>query len=38
MNGLLNVNIRGAFNKLPDFFVEAFKIVVDSGKYSMLLL
>ena len=22
--------IRGAFNKLPDFFVQAFKIVGDS--------
>ena len=22
--------IRGAFNKFPDFFVEGFKIVVDS--------
>ena len=22
--------IRGAFNKFPDFFVKAFKIVVDS--------
>ena len=24
------VYIRGAFNKFPDFFVQAFKIVVDS--------
>ena len=24
------VIIRGAFNKLPDFFVQASKIVVDS--------
>ena len=30
--------IRGAFNKIPDFFVQAFKIVVDSWKFSMLLL
>ena len=30
--------IRGAFNKFPDFFVRAFKIVVDSGKFSILLL
>ena len=30
--------IRGAFNKFPDFFVQAFKIVVDSWKFSMLLL
>ena len=29
---------RGAFNKFPDFFVQAFKIVVDSWKCSMLLL
>ena len=32
------INIRGAFNKLPDFFVQAFKIVVDSWKFTMLLL
>ena len=25
--------IRGAFNKFPDFFVQAFKIVVDSWKF-----
>ena len=30
--------IRGAFNKFPDFFVPAFKIVIDSWKFSMLLL
>ena len=30
--------IRGAFNKFPDIFVQAFKIVVDSWKFSMLLL
>ena len=30
--------IRGAFNKFPDFFVQSFKIVVDSWKFSMLLL
>ena len=30
--------IRGAFNKFPDFFVQAFKIVVDAWKFSMLLL
>ena len=23
-------NVRGAFNKFPDFFVQAFRIVVDS--------
>ena len=30
--------IRGAFNRFPDFFVQAFKIVVDSWKFSILLL
>ena len=33
-----NFEIRGAFNKFPDFFVQAFKIVVHSWKFSMLLL
>ena len=27
---LVIINIRGMFNKFPDFFVQAFKIVVDS--------
>ena len=31
-------NICGAFNKFPDFFVPAFKIVVDSWKFTMLWL
>ena len=31
-------NIRGAFNKFPDFFVRALKIIVDTWKFSMLLL
>ena len=31
-------NLRGTFNKFPDFFVQAFKIVVDSWTFSMLLL
>ena len=31
------LNIRGAFNKFPDFFVQAFKIVVNSRKFNMLL-
>ena len=35
---VLTIYIRGAFNKLPDFFVQAFKIVVDSWKFTMLLL
>ena len=30
-------NICGAFNKFPDFFVQAFKIVIDTWKFSMLL-
>ena len=30
--------LRGAFNTFPDFFEEAFKIVVDSWKFTMLLL
>ena len=32
------IYIRGAFNKIPDIFVQAFKIVVDSWKFPMLLL
>ena len=31
-------NLRGEFNKFPDFFVQAFKIVVDSWKFSILFL
>ena len=30
--------IRGAFYKFPGFFVPAFKIVIDSWKFSMLFL
>ena len=30
--------IHGAFNKFPDFFVQAFEIIVDSWKFTMLLL
>ena len=30
--------VRGAYNKFQDFFVRAFKIVVDSWKSTMLLL
>ena len=30
--------LRGAFNKFPTFFVQTFKIVVDSWKFSMLFL
>ena len=32
------IYIYGVFNKFPDFFVQAFKIVIDSWKFSMLLL
>ena len=31
------VCVCGAFNKFRDFFVQAFKIVVDSWTFSMLL-
>ena len=34
----INNQICGAFNKFRDFFVQAFKIVVDSWKFTMLLL
>ena len=30
--------VHGAFNKFPDIVVQAFKIVVDSWKFSILLL
>ena len=30
-------NIGGAFNNCPDFFVQAFKIIVNSWKFSMLM-
>ena len=30
--------MRGAFNKFQTFFVQAFKIGIDSWKYTMLLL
>ena len=32
------VCVCGAFNRFPDFLVQAFKIVVDSWKFSILLL
>ena len=32
------LSLRSAFNKFPDFFVQAFKIVIDSWKFTMLLL
>ena len=35
---LTHTHIGGAYDKFPDFFVQAFKIVVDSWKFIMLLL
>ena len=32
------IHTRGAFNKFPGFFVQAFKFVIDSWTFSMLLL
>ena len=32
------IDVRGPFNKIPDFLVQTFKIVVDSWKFSNLLL
>ena len=32
------IYIYGAFNKFPNFFVQAIKIDVDTWKFSMLLL
>ena len=37
-NPSCNLIVRGAFNMFTDFFVQAFKIIVDSWKYSILLL
>ena len=34
----IHTYILGAFNKFPDFFVQAFRIVVDSWKFNRLLL
>ena len=35
---MIKARIRGAFNKFPNFFVQASKIVVESWKILMLLL
>ena len=35
---ILSIYIRGAYDMFPHFFLWAFKIVVDSWKFSMLLL
>ena len=37
-NLFLGIDIRGAYNKFPDFVVQVFIIVVDSWKFTMLLL
>ena len=37
-NAKSSLYIRGAFNKFPDFFVQAFKITVNTRKFAMLLL
>ena len=34
----LYIYMRGAFNKSPDFFLQAFNIVVDSSKFIMVLI
>ena len=34
----LSIYLRSSFNKFPDFFLEAFKIVVDTWKFTMSLL
>ena len=35
---LILIYISSAFNKFPDFFVQVFKILIDSWKFTMLLL
>ena len=35
---LIYTYVLGVFNKFPDFFVQEFKIVVDSCKFTILLL
>ena len=31
-NFIQRVDIRGAFNRFPDFFIQTFEIIVDSWK------
>ena len=38
MFALISIDIRGAYDKFPDFFVWEFEIVVDTWKFSILLL
>ena len=35
---VVKMYLRGAYDKFPDLFVFAFKIIVDSWKFTMLLL
>ena len=35
---IYTLQLSGAFNKFPDFFVQASKFVIDSWKFTMLLL
>ena len=30
--------IRGAFNRFPEFFIQAFKVVVDSSKFTVIAI
>ena len=34
----MSKQVRVAFNKFPEFFVQAFKVFVDSWEFSILLL
>ena len=38
INFIEKLIITGTFNKFPDFFVRSFKIIVDSWKFTILLL
>ena len=38
LNVIVTCKVQGAFNKFPDIFVQAFKIVLDPWKFSMVLL
>ena len=39
LNKFLGIKfLHDSFNTFPDFFIQAFKIVVGSWKFSMLLL
>ncbi len=38
MRKLFETKLRGAYDKFTDFFVWVFKIVIDSLKFTMLLI